>query len=360
MLRHFCPIQSVDSILEVDLNDLFNSGKRLLLLDVDNTLLEWRSEDIPETTHKWVDDAKALGFQLCILSNTRNPERLDRLAKALGLEYLLGKFKPSRQMFLEALKKFKVEADDAIMVGDQMFTDVLGANRSGIDAILVRQMAPTEFIGTKINRFGERIIRARIHRAIVEHPEDMPVGGAAAFELLKNPTVRQFVKFCIVGGSSTVIDAGLHYVLMFVLPSGNTLLSKVFGTWLLDHGGPLFTTFATRPDNSIDPSFAASPVFKVLTTAIAIFNSFLWNRSWTFGITTKEQRAAQLRKFYAVAIIGAALNTVLLTVFGNIIHGHEKRSWAVATLIATIIVAFWNFFGQKLWTFRQKSHAEEA
>ncbi len=360
MLRHFCPVQSVESILDVDLNDLYSSGKRLLLLDVDNTLLEWRSEDIPETTHKWVDDAKALGFRLCILSNTRNPERLDRLAKALGLEYLLGKFKPSRQMFLEALKKFGTEADDAIMVGDQMFTDVLGANRSGIDAILVRQMAPKEFIGTKINRFGERIIRARIHQAIIEHPEDMPVGGAAAFELLKNPTVRQFVKFCIVGGSSTVIDAGLHYLLMFVIPWHGQLMSKALGTWLMEHGGSVFQYFAHRPDGVIDPSFAASPLFKILTTGIAIFNSFLWNRSWTFGITTKEQRAAQMRKFYAVALVGAGLNTVLLTALGNIISGHEKRSWAVATIIATIVVAFWNFFGQKLWTFRQKNHAEEA
>lgn len=360
MLRHFCPVQSVESILQVDLVDLYSAGKRLLLLDVDNTLLEWRSEEIPETTHKWVKDAKELGFQLCILSNTRNPERLDRLAKAMDLEYLLGKFKPSRQMFLEALKKFKVEADDAIMVGDQMFTDVLGANRSGIDAILVRQMAPTEFIGTKINRFGERIIRGRIHQAIIAHPEELPVGGAAAFVLLKNPTVRQFVKFCIVGGSSTVIDAGLHYVLMFVMPYQGSLLSKTFGTWLMENGGSFFNYFATRPDGAIDPAFAASPVFKVITTGIAIFNSFLWNRSWTFGITTKEQRAAQMRKFYVVALIGAALNTILLTLLGNVIPGHQKRSWFVATVIATIAVAFWNFFGQKLWTFRQKSHGEEA
>lgn len=356
VLRHFCPIQSVDSILEVNLTDLYNSGKRLLLLDVDNTLLEWRSHEIPETTHSWIDEAQKLGFQICILSNTRNPQRLDKLAKSMGIEYMVGKFKPSREMFHAALKKFQVEADDAIMVGDQMFTDILGANRSGIDAILVRQMAPTEFVGTKINRMGERIIRGRIHRAIVEHPEDLPVGGAAAFALLSNPTVKQFVKFCIVGGSSTVIDAGLHYLLMFVVPWHDQLLSRVFGGWLLENGGSIFEMFASRPEG-INASYAASPVFKLITTGIAIFNSFWWNRSWTFGITTKEQRAAQLKKFYAVAIIGAALNTVILTLLGNIIPGHERRSWAIATIIATIVVAFWNFFGQKLWTFKQKKGA---
>lgn len=361
LLRHFCPVQSVDSILEIDLTDLYNSGKRLLLLDVDNTLLEWRSEEIPETTHSWIDEAQKLGFQTCILSNTRNPMRLDRLAKAMECDYMVGKFKPSREMYHAALKKYGSEADEAIMVGDQLFTDVLGANRSGIDAILVRQMAPLEFIGTRVNRIGERIIRARIHRAIVEHPEDMPVGGAAAIEMLiSNPTVRQFVKFCIVGGSSFVIDAGLHFVLMFLIHWNGVLLSQTLGIWLIDSMPALFSSLGVRPDGSLDPAGAASPIFKILTAAIAIFNSFWWNRVWTFGITTKEQRASQLRKFYIVAVIGLVLNTLIVSLLSNIIPGHLRRSWLIATIIATIVVAFWNFFGQKLWTFRKKHHPVET
>lgn len=360
MLRHFCPVQSVDSILEVDLADLYNSGKRLLLLDVDNTLLEWRSEEVPATTHAWVEEARQLGFQFCILSNTRNPGRLDRLAKSMNLEYMIGKFKPSREMFHAALKKFNVEADEAIMIGDQMFTDVLGANRSGIDAILVRQMAPLEFIGTKVNRIGERIIRARIHRAIMAAPgtEMPPVGGAAAIDMLfTNPTVRQFMKFCVVGGSSFLIDAGLHYLLMFVAPYQGGLLSESLGQWLVNNVGGFFRDLAVRPDGSPYSPGAASPIFKIFTASIAIFNSFWWNRLWTFRITTKEQRAAQLKKFYIVSVIGLMLNTAIVSIFSNIIPGHERRSWAIATLIATVIVAFWNFSGQKLWIFRSKASA---
>ena len=75
---------------------------------------------------------------------------------------------------------------------------------------------------------------------------------------------------------------------------------------------------------------------------------------WTFKIRGREHRAAQLRKFFAIALIGMLLNTFITTSLGNIIPGHEKRSLAIASLVATVLVAFWNFFGQKLWTFKQK------
>lgn len=350
MLKDLCPVQAVDSILEIDLQDLYTAGKKLLLLDMDNTLTEWRSEEIPETTLSWVKQAKELGFAICILSNTRNPDRLSRLAAVLELDFKFGKFKPSRHMFIEALKDYKCEADSAVMIGDQMFTDVLGANRSGIDAILVRQMAPKEFLGTKlVSRTGEKILRSRINRAL--QTEEEMIGGAAAFEMLSNPTVRQFIKFCVVGASSTVIDLGLHYVLMFVMPYGDGLLSRNFGQQLVDSGPSLFRSLADGAEG-YDPALAAGPVFKIFTAGIAIFNAFFWNRLWTFRITGKREVGSQLRKFFAVAIIGAMLNSVLVGFMSSIIPGHPKRSWAIASLIATVVVAFWNFFGQKYWTFR--------
>ncbi len=351
VLKDLCPVQAVDSILEIDLQDLYSSGKKLLLLDMDNTLTEWRSEEIPETTLSWIKQAKELGLDICILSNTRNPDRLGRLAALLEVDFKFGKFKPSRHMFLEALKERKCEPDDAIMIGDQMFTDVLGANRSGIDAILVRQMAPSEFVGTKlISRTGEKILRARINRALVV--DETLVGGAEAIAMLSHPVVRQFIKFCVVGASSTVIDVGLHYVLMFVVPSGDTLLSHVFGQQLVDNGPSIFKTLADGREG-YNPALAAGPVFKIITAGIAIFNAFFWNRLWTFRISGTHEVGSQLRKFFMIAIIGAILNSTLTGFMSSIIPGHPKRSWAVATIIATVVVAFWNFFGQKYWTFKQ-------
>jgi HAD superfamily phosphatase (TIGR01668 family) len=344
--RGFCPAHSSLSILDVDLKALAASGKKLILVDVDNTLLPWASEALPQSSLDWVKSAKQCGFEICILSNTRHPARLDRIAAKLGVQYLHGRFKPSPAMYHQALKQFKVQPKQAVMIGDQLFTDVLGANRAGIEAIWVRPMTSRDFVGTKISRFGERLVRGTLYRTL-ESPdgaavEDLPPGGAGAIELLKRPVVKQFLKFCIVGGTSTVIDVGLHYVLLFSLHFGDSV-----GSWLVQNLPWAF-------GGAEKPVDAAVPVFKVLTASLAILNSFYWNRRWTFNIRGKEERMAQLHKFVAVAVIGMILNTAITTGLYNVIPDHPRRSWAIATAIATVVVAFWNFSGQKLWTFRKK------
>jgi len=216
--RSVCPRESTMSLLDVDPAALAEEGKRLVLLDVDNTLLPWRGDQIPESSFGWIEAAKAAGLKLCILSNTRHPERLHRIADQLGIQYLRGKFKPSTQMYVRALHDFGVKAPEAVMIGDQLFTDVLGANRSGIDAIWVRPMTERDFVGTKISRMGEKLARRTLDRHIkVDAAEDLPPNLVGLAALLQVPVVRQFVKFIIVGGSSTVIDVGLHFTLMFVI-----------------------------------------------------------------------------------------------------------------------------------------------
>jgi HAD superfamily phosphatase (TIGR01668 family) len=349
--RGLCPAHSSLSLLDVDLKALADSGKKLVLIDVDNTLLPWSSEAMPQTSVEWVKQARLCGLEICILSNTRHPARLDRIAKKLGVEYLHGKFKPSPVMYHQALKQFKVQPQEAVMIGDQLFTDILGANRAGIEAIWIRPMTSKDFVGTKVSRFGERMVRGTLYRSLqaesMEEVEDLPAGGAGAVELLKRPVVQQFVKFCIVGGSSTVVDVGLHGFLLFGLTIGGQEFGVVFGQALQD-ALPWAFGFAAKPMD------AAFPVLKVMTASIAILNSFIWNRRWTFDIRGKEERAKQLHKFVVVAVIGMILNTVVTTGLYNIIPGHPKRSWLVATAIATVVVAFWNFSGQKLWTFRKK------
>ncbi|HRK21102.1 MAG TPA: YqeG family HAD IIIA-type phosphatase [Fimbriimonadaceae bacterium] len=350
--RGFCPAHSSLSLLDIDPAILAKNGKKLLLLDVDNTLLPWRSETIPPSSFEWVEAAKRAGLKLCILSNTRHPARLDRIAKRVDVPYLTGKFKPSPSMYRQALKQFSVSPQEAVMIGDQLFTDILGANRSGIEAIWVRPMTGRDFVGTKLSRLGERIVRPTLYKSLrsedMEETAELPPGGAGAIELMKRPVVRQFVKFCIVGGTSTVIDLGLHGFLLFILTVGNETFGVVFGRFLMESMPWLFG-FAAKP---ID---AAVPVLKVFTASLAILNSFYWNRRWTFSIRGKEERLRQLQKFVAVAVMGMILNTIITTALYNIVPGHPRRSWAIASAVATIAVAFWNFSGQKLWTFRKKA-----
>jgi HAD superfamily phosphatase (TIGR01668 family) len=349
MWRGFCPMEAVESLTDVDLQALADRGKRLILVDVDNTLLPWRSEDIPESTFHWLEHAKKLGFDVCILSNTRHRERLKRLSEKMGIDYLLGRFKPSRRMYLAALQKYKREPAEAVMIGDQLVTDILGANRSGIEAIWVKQMTERDLITTKINRAFERFLRGFFYRTLpVETILEDGVAKTAGVSLVERPIVRQFAKFVIIGAMSFVIDAGLHYLLMFVVPVHGEPLGTALGGWLVQNYPQIFGS----PPRVSDAAF---PVLKVFSATISIFNGFFWNRRWTFKIRGREDRFKHLVKFFTVALIGLILNTVIASGLNNVVPGHARWSWAVGTAVATVVVAFWNFTGHRLWTFRQKT-----
>lgn len=344
MLRHFCPAHAVASLPEIGLDWLKEEGKSLILLDVDHTLVKWKQEEFSPEVLEWVAKAKAMGFHLCILSNTRHPERLARLAAVLGIEALRGKFKPSTHMYEMALEKFGKTPDEAIMIGDQIMTDVLGANRSGIEAIWVQKMEGPEFIGTKFNRFVERIVTSLLYRSLVTpvdafdaHPENLP--------LFERAIVKQILKFGFVGGISFVIDFTIRYLLVRKISFGGEKLSNRAGNWLIEHFPNIFR-FATRPDA------AFMPIAVFIAASVAMFNSFWLNRSFTFKVKSDEGKGKQLAKVYVVGYIGMGLNILISSGLYNIIPGHPDRSIAVSAICAAVIVAAWNFVGQRYFAFQ--------
>lgn len=345
VLRKFCPDLSKNSILEIDLQELADNQKSLILLDVDNTVVAWRSEELPQSSIDWVQRVKDLGMTVCLLSNTRNPERLKRIAERLGVDYLYGTFKPSPKLYLQALDQYKTSADAAIMIGDQLMTDILGANRSGIQAIWVRPMANKEFIGTKANRLIERGILTRLYKTMEEEGDDFPVVEKTGIFQLK--VVRQFAKFCVVGGSSFLIDNVIRYVLLFIVPYGDQKLGEVVGTAMSNHFPQLFA----HPVRITDP---AVPVVASIAGVVAILNSFYWNRKWTFDIAGSAQRKEQFRRFFVLSLSVLVLNTILTTLFNHLIPGHAKLSLVLATFLATLIGAVCNFLGQRYWAFHTK------
>lgn len=347
-LRHFSPSEAQDRLEDIDLESLRKAGKRVILLDVDNTLLPWRSREIPETTHAWLKRARELGFDFCILSNTRNPERLDGLSKQMGIPYVRDKFKPSTRMFVMALQQFKASSNEAVMIGDQLLTDVLGANRSGIDAIWVRPMHHREFVGTRvISRTLERVLGVFLHRYFhVVEPETAAVAEKPGF--FDHHVIKQFLKFCLVGASSTIIDMGLNYLLMFVIPVNGVPLGTALGQWMSAQWPALYG----QVERASDPAF---PVLQIPSTCVAILNGFYWNRQWTFKVKDPTEKSSQLRKYFVVVLLGLALGTVLSTTLNHLIPGHPKRSWAIAKAVATLVVAFWNFAGSRYYVFRDKS-----
>ncbi len=168
LLRAVCPTAAVDSVLRLDPCGLFRRGKRLLLLDVDNTLLAWKGRQVPPDVAAWVGAVLEAGLRVCVVSNTKRPKRLRALCEALGVPFVRDRFKPSRRMFQLAMERYGASPEETIMVGDQLFTDVLGARRAGIEAIWVRPVSGREFVGTKISRLGETILRHWLDRALEE------------------------------------------------------------------------------------------------------------------------------------------------------------------------------------------------
>lgn len=337
--RALCPAEALPHLTDIDLDDLARRGKRLVLLDVDNTLVRWRAEAVADETRAWIDAGHRIGIRFCIVSNSRRRSRLQRIADDLGIDMVLGRMKPSRAMFRTALDQFGVEPGEAVMVGDQLLTDVLGANRAGIDAILVQPLHPRELFATKANRLAESFLRRWIDRALID--DDAPPVVLGHVRL-----ARQFVKFCIVGATCFLIDAGLHRYLMFNAAVDGRPLSEVVGVWVLGLLGH-DQVYAHR--HAFDAAFG---VLKVPTAALAILNSFVFNRLWTFGIRGSHQRMIQFSKFVVVALVGLGLNTLISTGINRLAGSSDSTSWTLGTIIAAGIVAIWNFSGQRLWAFR--------
>lgn len=160
VLESFRPNLRVRGVTDIDLASLREQGFEGLLLDLDNTLLPWKNADLPESSATWVEAAKQLGMKPCIVSNTHYPKRLNRIAGELGIPAVAGALKPRGHGFEKAAGLIGCELERAVVVGDQLLTDIWGGNRAGAYTILVNPMHPREFIGTKLSRLVERVIFA--------------------------------------------------------------------------------------------------------------------------------------------------------------------------------------------------------
>lgn len=145
--------------------DKFNI--QLVMFDMDNTLIDGYIQYSDELK-KWVKGLKKKGIKLYILSNSRYSNTVKEISHKLGMQYYLGANKPFLKGFKYILEKEKVDKQNVIMIGDQIFTDVLGGNRFGIKTILVNPIGKKESILTKVKRPIEKIVLRRIKKKFKE------------------------------------------------------------------------------------------------------------------------------------------------------------------------------------------------
>ncbi|HHY39464.1 MAG TPA: YqeG family HAD IIIA-type phosphatase [Clostridia bacterium] len=154
----------IKSIHEIRSENLIESGIRGVILDLDNTLIHWgfklQSETVTEelaSARSWICSLTSAGLKVCIVSNNA-PARVKALADIMGVPALAKAGKPRRRAFLKALDLMCTGTADTICIGDQVFTDVFGANRIGLRTILVAPLTKREFIGTRILRIFEFLV----------------------------------------------------------------------------------------------------------------------------------------------------------------------------------------------------------
>jgi len=154
------PDWQLRSVLDIDLDRLQKMNRKNLIFDLDNTLTGWNSYDIPPEIENWMRDVKGRAFQVMILSNN-DRERIAAVADRLEIPFMERAGKPKKGSYLQAVRKLGVPKNQVAMIGDQIFTDVFGANRVGLFTILVDPMDKKEYWGTKISRFFEYTVMGR-------------------------------------------------------------------------------------------------------------------------------------------------------------------------------------------------------
>jgi hypothetical protein len=132
----FKPTIWLKSVLQIDKHLLYKMRVKGLILDLDNTLSMHSSPAAEMGVDRWLSDMKQLGIKMIIVSNN-TPARVAPLAKELGLEFVAFGCKPLPFATRKAAKKLKLPKSQIALVGDQIFTDVMGGNLYGIKTILV-------------------------------------------------------------------------------------------------------------------------------------------------------------------------------------------------------------------------------
>ena len=135
------PRQLCRSIYHLDLDRLYARGVRVLFADLDNTLVRYGERGPSPRLRAWAAEVEGQGIRLFVLSNSRKATRADRFCTELGIPYLKHAGKPKKGGFQRAMAMNGVTPDQCAIVGDQIFTDILGGNRSRVFSILVHPLA---------------------------------------------------------------------------------------------------------------------------------------------------------------------------------------------------------------------------
>lgn len=155
------PWRTERAITDVDVDELVALGIRCVLFDRDNTVVPRDTGVAPADVMDWISRVRAVGISLCMVSNNFHTQQVEASAAELGCQVVHHAMKPAPFAVRRALALADVRASEAVLIGDQVFTDVMAGNLAGVRTILVEPQSTSDLWYTHIFRVFERAIGAR-------------------------------------------------------------------------------------------------------------------------------------------------------------------------------------------------------
>lgn len=152
------PEYFIDTIYDIDFDILRRDGINTILLDIDNTIVPFKTTTPDKKVIEWIELVKKEGFKICLVSNCY-PRRAHIISEKLDLPVIYMAKKPFKKGVVASLELVNSKSNEAIMVGDQIFTDVFAARLAGVKSILVEPMTTSDFFMTKIYRILEFFVK---------------------------------------------------------------------------------------------------------------------------------------------------------------------------------------------------------
>ena len=163
MLECFYPKEYLDSTYQIDFEKMYRQGYRGIIFDIDNTLVP-HGLPADERALALFRRLKSIGYKVTMLSNNKEP-RVKMFCDAVEAPYIYKAGKQKPEKYRQAMKNMGTDNRNTLFVGDQIFTDVWGANKAGIYAILVKPIHPKEEIQIVLKRYLEKIVLICYQRA---------------------------------------------------------------------------------------------------------------------------------------------------------------------------------------------------
>ena len=155
------PNEYFDKIDKITIEYLQKNKIKALILDMDNTLINVK-EEMPENIENWAKGLKGQGVKLIIVSNSNKKSKIEKTANKIGIKYIVFAKKPLKSGLKEGMKILGEKPENIAVVGDQIFTDIIGGNRCKMKTILVDSLESKDFWYTAWKRPIENRIKRKI------------------------------------------------------------------------------------------------------------------------------------------------------------------------------------------------------